>query len=71
MKLAILSDIHGNLPALKSILVYLDKISPNAVIVAGDLIGGPDFNETTSLLEDLGSLMISLLRRGRVGNGVS
>jgi putative phosphoesterase len=58
MKLAILSDIHGNLPALKSILVYLDKISPNAVIVAGDLIGGPDFNETTSLLEDLGSLMI-------------
>jgi putative phosphoesterase len=58
MKLAILSDIHGNLPALKSILVSMEKIAPDAVIVAGDLIGGPDFNETTSLLEDLGSLMI-------------
>ena len=58
MKLAILSDIHGNLPALKSILVSMEKIAPDAIIVAGDLIGGPDFNETTSLLENLGSLMI-------------
>jgi putative phosphoesterase len=58
MKFAVLSDVHGNLPALKAVLDCVDAIAPDAVLVAGDLIGGPDFNETTALLKDLGSLMV-------------
>jgi putative phosphoesterase len=58
MRIAILSDIHGNLPALRAVLDCVNEIAPDAVIVAGDLIGGPDFNETISLLDDIGSWMI-------------
>lgn len=55
---AVLSDIHGNLPALKAVLSYIEKINPDGIIVAGDLIGGPNLNETTSLLYHSGSFMI-------------
>jgi len=58
MKIAILSDVHGNLPALDAVLDCVSEIAPDAVIVAGDLVGGPDFNQTTSLLDNLGSWMI-------------
>jgi putative phosphoesterase len=58
MKIAILSDVHGNLPALRAVLDCVNEVAPDAVIVAGDLIGGPDFNETTSILDEIGSWMI-------------
>ena len=58
MKIAILSDVHGNLPALNAVLDCVNEIAPAAVIVAGDLVGGPDFNKTTSILDNLGSKMI-------------
>lgn len=58
MKLAILSDVHGNLPALNAVLESVNEIAPDSVVVAGDLVGGPDFNETISLLDNLGSRMI-------------
>ncbi len=39
MKIALLSDIHGNLPAFEAFLADLDSRQPDAVYCLGDLIG--------------------------------
>jgi predicted phosphodiesterase len=42
MKLAILSDIHGNLPALHAVAEHIDAWRPDHVIVNGDIVNrGP------------------------------
>ena len=42
MRLAILSDIHGNLPALEAVHDHIRRQSVDEVLVAGDLVGrGP------------------------------
>jgi predicted phosphodiesterase len=42
MKLAILADIHANLPALCAVLESIDAWQPDAVVVAGDIVNrGP------------------------------
>ena len=59
MRLAILSDVHGNLPALEAVLADLQPHDVDGIIVAGDLVGGgPQPEETTCLLRSLNSLMI-------------
>ena len=41
-RLAIISDIHGNLPALRAVLEDLARTQPDEVLVGGDLVGrGP------------------------------
>ncbi len=43
---AILSDIHGNIPALEAVLTDIRRAAPDQVIVAGDLVGrGPQSRE--------------------------
>ncbi len=43
MRIAILSDIHGNLHALEAVLDHAKRDRPDALVVAGDVvIGGPD-----------------------------
>ncbi|MEE2658038.1 MAG: metallophosphoesterase family protein [Candidatus Latescibacterota bacterium] len=43
MRVGILSDIHGNLEALESVLIALDPKRIDQIIVVGDLVGyGPD-----------------------------
>lgn len=43
MKLAVLSDIHGNLPALEAVLDDIDRWAPDRVLVNGDIVNsGPD-----------------------------
>lgn len=44
MKLAILADIHGNLPALEAVIAELEQIQPDYVVVNGDLINGVPFS---------------------------
>ena len=44
MRLAILADIHGNLPALQAVLTTLEQIQPDHVAVNGDLINGVPFS---------------------------
>ena len=41
MRLAILADIHGNLPALEAVLEDVTKQNVDRILVAGDLTGGP------------------------------
>lgn len=39
MKIALISDIHANLPALQAAFVSIDKNKPDAIYCLGDLIG--------------------------------
>jgi predicted phosphodiesterase len=42
MKIAVLSDIHGNLPALQAVAHDIDRWRPDLTVVAGDVVnGGP------------------------------
>jgi putative phosphoesterase len=42
MKLAVLADIHGNLPALTAVQAHIEQWRPDTVIVAGDIVSrGP------------------------------
>ncbi|MBV9492344.1 MAG: metallophosphoesterase family protein [Verrucomicrobia bacterium] len=51
MRIAILADIHGNLPALQAVLDDLAGHAPDAVIVAGDFLNrGPQPCEVFDLL---------------------
>jgi putative phosphoesterase len=43
MRIAIIADIHGNLPALEAALAAVEKLKPDRLIVAGDVVdGAPD-----------------------------
>ncbi len=39
MKIALISDIHANLPALEAVLEDLDKQNPDLIFCLGDLVG--------------------------------
>lgn len=46
MKVAVISDIHGNLPALRATVAHVDAWSPDLVVVNGDIINrGPNSGE--------------------------
>jgi putative phosphoesterase len=58
MRLGVISDIHGNLPALEAVLADLQRHEVDGIIVAGDYTGGPQSVETIHLLRSLKSWMI-------------
>lgn len=44
MRLAVLADVHGNLPALEAVLCELESLQPDYVILDGDLINAVPFS---------------------------
>jgi putative phosphoesterase len=50
VRVAVLADIHGNLPALRAVLTELDTERVDALVVAGDVVGGPFPREVLELL---------------------
>jgi predicted phosphodiesterase len=55
MKLAVISDIHGNAVALEATLRDLDCVAPDKVVCLGDAIqGGPQPAECVAMLRDRG-----------------
>lgn len=53
MRVAIVADIHGNLPALEAVLQDVSRQAPDAVVAAGDLaLRGGHPRETVQLLFD-------------------
>jgi putative phosphoesterase len=58
MKMALLSDVHGNLPALEAVLQDMKDFHPDILAVAGDLTGGPYSNEVIQTLKDQHAAMI-------------
>jgi diadenosine tetraphosphatase ApaH/serine/threonine PP2A family protein phosphatase len=50
MRIAIISDIHSNLPAFESVLARIDSLNVDKIHCLGDLVGyGPFPNETIAL----------------------
>jgi predicted phosphodiesterase len=54
MRVAVLNDIHGNLPALEAALAAVDHADVDAIVVGGDLVWGPMPGETLDRLVALG-----------------
>ena len=50
MRVAVLSDIHGNLPALEAVLEQVARETPDLVVVCGDVASGPLPVETLTVL---------------------
>ncbi len=44
MRIALLADIHGNLPALEAVMSELERLQPDQVVVDGDLINAVPFS---------------------------
>ncbi len=60
MKVAVVSDIHGNLPALEAVLAQIDREGVDAIVNAGDTLSGPLLSvETAELLMARGIPMIA------------
>ncbi|MEO8969667.1 MAG: metallophosphoesterase family protein [Solirubrobacteraceae bacterium] len=51
MRIAVLADIHGNLPALRAVLAELDADPVAAIVVAGDQVAGPFARATLEVLD--------------------
>ncbi len=53
MRIAVLSDIHGNLDAFREVLQDMDHFRVDQVICLGDMIGyGPEPEETIRLIQE-------------------
>ena len=54
-RVAVITDIHGNLPALQAALAAIDASDIDLVYCGGDLVGyGPHPNEVCALIEERG-----------------
>lgn len=51
VRIAVVADIHGNAPALSAVLAEIDHDPVDAIVVAGDVVGGPLVRETLELLD--------------------
>lgn len=54
MRIAVVSDVHGNLPALAAVLAEVEAGGFDAVISGGDVVAGPMPAETLERLAALG-----------------
>jgi putative phosphoesterase len=54
VRVAAISDIHGNLPALEAVLADLEKEEIDRFVVVGDTISGPWPAEVFDVIADLG-----------------
>jgi putative phosphoesterase len=54
-RVAVITDIHANLPALEAVLDAIEQMDIDAVYCGGDLVGyGPHPNEVCRLIEERG-----------------
>jgi predicted phosphodiesterase len=59
MRIAILSDIHANLPALEAVLEDIDRIGPEELWCLGDVVGyGAQPDQCTTLVRERCSLSL-------------
>ncbi len=54
MRIAVLCDIHGNLPALQAVLAEVEKTGVDLVVFGGDVAAGPMPVETIEVLAAYG-----------------
>jgi predicted phosphodiesterase len=53
MRIAVISDVHANLPALRAVLADIKAAAPDAIVSCGDLAAGPLPGPAISLLRGL------------------
>jgi putative phosphoesterase len=58
VRVAALSDIHGNLPALEAVLREVEREGVDAIVVSGDSISGPWPVDVFDRLDELGALIV-------------
>jgi predicted phosphodiesterase len=51
VRIAVLADIHANAPALRAVLDEIDRDPVEAIVVGGDVLGGPLVKATLELLD--------------------
>jgi predicted phosphodiesterase len=54
VRIGLISDIHGNLPALEAVLAELDRERPDTVVCLGDVALGPQPRETLARISERG-----------------
>jgi Icc-related predicted phosphoesterase len=52
MRIAVVSDIHGNLTALEAVIVDLQKVRADLIVQGGDLVGGSSDAKVIDLVRD-------------------
>lgn len=53
MRVAVISDIHANLPALETVFTIIDQIGVDRILCLGDIVGyGPFPNECIALVRE-------------------
>jgi predicted phosphodiesterase len=53
--LAILADVHGNMPALRAVMADIERRRPDEVLVGGDLVGrGPEGSRVVATIRATG-----------------
>ena len=67
MRVAVLADIHGNLPALEAVLAEVDALAVDQVVLNGDIAGGPLPSETLARLAALGERAVWVHGNGERG----
>lgn len=67
MPVAVISDVHGNLPALRAVLSEIEELRPEAVLCCGDVASGP---LPTATVDRLMALEVPLIAvRGNADRG--
>ena len=60
MRYGVVSDVHGNLHALETVLAALERIGAERILCPGDLVGyGPRPNECVARLRAAGALAVA------------
>lgn len=57
-RVAVLSDVHGNVPALEAVLAEIAACGPDLVVSCGDLTWGPEPDRTVELVRSLGGQVV-------------
>jgi putative phosphoesterase len=63
-RVAVLSDVHANVPALRAVLAEPDVAAADLVVFNGDLTWGADPNETVRLVRSLGTRALCVRGNG-------
>ncbi|UWZ39222.1 metallophosphoesterase family protein [Dactylosporangium roseum] len=58
MRIAVLADIHGNMPALEAVLAEVEDSGVDRIVLLGDIAGGPMPAQTLDRLAGLGDKAI-------------
>jgi predicted phosphodiesterase len=58
MRVAVLADVHANLPALEAVLAEVDAADVDRIVLLGDIALGPMPGETLDLLASMGDRVV-------------